>query len=1022
MKHRIIQMIEQSTGDYHYPVTLYEAIMDSVGTPLEDILRRKLAEFGIEYDEIVNHKIDNAEDYIMNELRESDIKEIREEITLINNKLSTKESQLSYLASNWAKGIIPIDVQEICKYTPRRLYIAEMDQPPTGAVVHDYWMYKEDNTIIKELVSEGNWVVVSENTAIVLYALTTAYARRRGQILIKSGITGPFPSGTDMTSIGDIFFAIRDKIVPYIWLGTVWSPIDFTPSIEEGAVSSIDDIVNLVSVRYVTVGYSPTPINVDYRYDGAEWHSEYGVTDSQATFLRSVLPDNLSQYANIIRRVYVCPKKPTDAGTDDVWISVRDNRLYVNISNTDSPIWVLQVSSATNSTDIKCTNLLANTEVFDAFIDRMLWMDIRTGLYSTLSAVDHINGFGVQDLYGYNKSISQKVRLRPNTLYTYSVYMKPRNAGERPVINFLADGCEIHETSHLPGSTLEQDNYERVWMLFTTGPEVHESNCRIESVSDYHILCYAPCLQEGFKTEWSPSFIDADSGFKDALEAKSHMAVIYRESTTIPLDYPVRDSYMMVTNNATSIKLYVRDHWEDVDLLEYPDVNTALESVYSIYTTPGITRLFTQHSTPSNPVIGDYWIQDDLSVLRYTGVSWGSINGVLASETTEISARLLQSNDVVLQSLFLQSSINADDLLDIAQSLDPQVSLYKQGTEPENPRSGDLWENTITGIILRYNGVLWVPTGSAQVSNIKQDIDGIETDVSEIFDSGSGRNYLRNSISIAITGHIQAIYTDLEENTKYVFSVESSSAVGVTQYKVRLMDVNHTIDYDNTDFTVGGTLNIWRFDTSVVPADTPAHLVITYADAGSDLVLTKVQLEKGHVYTDWKVAIEEVEESINVVNENLSDVQDDVISNIREVDRISQDLIDAINISNEALARAVTVTQTSESFSITASALTSTVTNMRTQLETYSSVFDFKPEGLQITSLVNGIRSDISTYYRSNGMYFWSESAGSDVGYVTADGLNIRNARVQLGGILAIGNFQFKPRPNGSLSLIYMEE
>lgn len=1025
MKHRIIQMIEASTGDYHYPVTLYEAIKDSVGTSLEDILRQKLMEFGLDYDEIVNKKIEDAEAYIVETLTEGDIKELREQITLINNKLSVRESQIAYLASNWISGLIPIELTDIYKETPRTLYISPADTPPEAAVLNDYWMADENHTSIKVKISEDTWISVSENTAIMLYGMTSSYAIERKQYRIESGTSDPTPSGINLDRVGDIYISVQDEITPYIWLGTLWSPLSYTPSVETGAKTSIDPIVDLLSVRYITVAYSTVSIDCDYRFTGTAWYSEYQMDDSLKRFLRSILPDDLSSYTTLIRKVYICPKKPTSATYKDAWISIRENRLYINESTDTKPIWVLQISEEGSVTDLKCTNLYAKTEKFDAFEDRELWMDIRTGEYSTLSHVEEVDNFGVQDLYGTNKSIGQKVKIKPNTVYTYSVFMKPKNAGQTPTIQFVADGCEIHNTSHLNGESLVADSdYVRVWMLFTTGPNVYESTCRIENRSGENILCYAPCLQEGFSSDWSPSLVDTSTGFSDALENKSSKSYVYREMSSIPVDKPASDPCLWVTDNGNTVKLYVRDHWEDISYDDYEGLKEAVINLYSVYASSGTTSVYTMHSAPPTPDgVGDFWIMDNLDVLRYTGSSWGSINGVLATNQEILTGRLQVSNDVLMQSLFLESSIDPDDLLDIARQTDPTVTLYKQGTEPTNPNTGDLWQNTITGIVLRYNGTAWTATGSAKVSNLEQTVDGLDTAVAEVYDAGSGRNYIQHSISMMFSQYVSPVYTNLDEDSKYVFSVQSSSIDGgLTQYTVRLMNEAHNIDYDNKVFTIGNTLNIWRFDTSVVPDGVKAHLVVSYGNSGSNLVLNKVQLEKGHLYTDWKAAIEDTDDSIASTNSGLYRVQNDLVSQSGEIDRISQDLIDAINISNEALARAVTVSQRADAFTVTATALTSSVDNMRVQLETYSSVFDFKPEGLQISSLINGIKSDISTYYRSNGMYFWSESAGSDVGYVTADGLNIRNARVQLGGILAMGNFQWKPRANGSLSLIYLEE
>lgn len=1028
MNRRIIQMIERSTGDFHYPVTLYEAVRDLSGLSLEEILKQKLAEFGINYSDIVDKRINDSIEDAVGALEEGDIQEVRESIRLVNNRLNSRESSLSYLAYNWMMGILPLDIRDICEGTPKVLYIANSEEEFSTdgeANTYDYWMMKDDNTIIRMKTPEDGWVNVSENTAIALYGLTTSYAKGRGYFQIESGMTYPESLGTNYDRLGDIYLLISDtEITPYVWLGTLWSTFNESPSTTIGASTMIDDLIDLMSVRYITVAYSTTEIDVDYRYDGSLWYTEYTLDESIKTFLRSLLPYNLEYSPAVTRRIYICPKKPTDSSKGDAWIDIRSNRLYIDEGN-DSPVWVLQVSDQNSFTTggAKCTNLYAKTENYDPYNDRDLWVDVRTGTYleSSITGTSE-EGFGIQDLYGANHSIGQIVTLRPNTLYTYSMYVKPRVPTERPTISFLADGCEIHEMSVPSGSFITGTDYQRVWMIFTTGPNVHKSTCRIESLTDMHLMCYAPCLQEGFNKEWSPSFIDAHSGFGDALNSKEYTSIIYRDLNEIPSEYPAREAYLWVRNNFTSVKLYSRNAWVDVDLSEYPNLRSSLETVCNIYASPGITKLYTRHTTPTNPDTGDFWITDDLNAMRFTGSAWGTISGVLAAETRKLSARLMENSELLLQSIFLESSINPTDLLTLAQTLDPYITLYNQGTAPVGDlRVGDLWTDSVTGITLRYNGLTWVPTGGAKLSKLSQDIDGLESSVSEIYEAGSGRNYIRDSLSISIDNYVQVLYSGLDPDTKYVFSVGNSTAVGITQYTVRLMDPSHTFDYDNKIFTVGNTVNIWRFDTSIVPEHSPCDLVVTYANNGSNVVLNKVQLEKGHIYTDWKIALEDLDASMSVTNDVLRNVQNDLSNNINATDRLSQDLMAAIRISNEALARSVTVEQTSESFGITASALASTITDLRVQLESYSSVFSFRPEGLQISSLINGVKSDISTYYRSNGMYFWSEAAGSDVGYVTSDGLNIRNARIQQGGSLAIGNFHFKPRSNGSLSMVYRQ-
>ena len=210
------------------------------------------------------------------------------------------------------------------------------------------------------------------------------------------------------------------------------------------------------------------------------------------------------------------------------------------------------------------------------------------------------------------------------------------------------------------------------------------------------------------------------------------------------------------------------------------------------------------------------------------------------------------------------------------------------------------------------------------------------------------------------------LYTDLQRGSAYVFSVKSSEASDVTQYKVRVTNAMHTFDYLNEDFQVGKTVQIWRFDTSSIPEGATPHLVVTW-DSGT-LLLYNVQLENGKVYTDWKPAPEDSSQSLDQITNKLDNVSEQVSDQSTKVDTISQELIEAIRISNEALARSVTVEQTAGSLQIVSSSLVDRVTETENELSTYSSVFDFLPEGLQISSRVNGIKSDISTIYRSNGM------------------------------------------------------
>lgn len=1008
-KYVIIQMIEKATGDYHYPVTLYEAVMDSAGSSLDDILRKKMEELGVTLEDDLTDVVEGLVD--------DEIKEIRDIVEAIDKKLSVREAQTAYLATNWLTGVLPLELTDIYKITPRTVYHSESAPPDPS--IGDYWESSVDRTDIKEY-NGSKWISVSENTAIMIYGMTSSYAVDRGRFTITSGNEPPLSLGINLDIVGDIYIEVGEEVIPYIWLGTVWSKLSSKPlTSTEPPKTSIDALIDLISSRYFTVAYSLQNPGADYWYNGIEISSDYTVTEGLSSFLKSLFPPNVGDYDEISHKVFIGPRKPTSSEGGDAWIDTRSYRIYLNKSTTSEPIWVQQTSENGSATELSCTNLFARSDVFDAYEDRSLWMDIRTGSYSSMESVDTVDGHGVQEITSANQSISQKVRIRPNTMYTYSVYVRASDQSRLPNLYFLADGCEIVSTSLVNGSVIDySEDYTLHYVTFISGPQVTESICRLESPSGYPFRMHSPCLQEGSSFLWTPSIKDLLSDFDDVLEGVVQTSLVSREQAPSS----VKDGDLWIDDNGSTVQSYHRDHWVSIDIGSIDGLSSAIESLYSIYTSGGETTFTTSHSNPTNPSIGDYWIKDDLSSVRYTGTGWGSISGVLASEQRTLSSRVDKSTDTLVQSIFLETTINVDDLFDLASSIDPTIKLYRQGTIPENPKTGDIWLNTSTGAILRYNGVSWVPYGGAKVSSMEQDIDGLRTEVGEVYDGGSGRNLIRDSSSIEVPASPYAIYTELAHNNNYVFSVQSSSASTITQYTVRLMNASHTLDYDNTVFTVGNTVNLWRFDTSSVPSGVTPHLVITFAGSENSLVLNKVQLENGKIYTDWKPSPDDTTDQLTNLNDSVHRIDSDIADQTAKVDAISQDLQDAIRKSNEALSRSVTVEQTASSLSITSSALVRRVTDVEDVLDTYNSVFEFKPEGLEISSRVNGVRSDISTYYRSNGMYFWSASAGTDVGYVTADGINIRNARVQVGGILAMGNYQWKPRSTGALSLVYLPE
>jgi hypothetical protein len=487
---------------------------------------------------------------------------------------------------------------------------------------------------------------------------------------------------------------------------------------------------------------------------------------------------------------------------------------------------------------------------------------------------------------------------------------------------------------------------------------------------------------------------------------------LYRE--TDPADMSIDD--LRFVNYGERVYRYTGTEWLEVVTSLYPTLRDCIDAVYSAYTESGVTRVTTKTLQPIDPIRGDYWVRDDLSVLRYTGLSWGTVTSISAGVSKILETTLQQMTDTQLRFMFMESSINPTDVYDLAQLLDPTITYYEQGTEPVGATLKDLWRNTNTNGLYRYNGSEWVVYGGARISNLEQTIEGLTSDVGAIYENGGGVNLLPNSTSLTCDEEITEILSPLERDCKYVLSVESSSSTALTTYRVRVMNATHTLDYGNKDFTVGGTLQLWRFTVSVPVGVTPT-IAVTHS-AGS-LSLNHIKLEKGSVYSAWTPSLSDSDLTVGLLNSSIESLNSKLVSKSADIDQISQSLLDSIQLSNEALARSVSLAQTAESFNIISSAITRRVGDLEDTLDTYSSVFSFLPEGLKITSLVGGTPSDISTYYRSDGMYFWSESLGTDVGYVTANGLNIKNATVQAGGVFALGNFKWKPMTNGSVSLVY---
>ena len=206
-----------------------------------------------------------------------------------------------------------------------------------------------------------------------------------------------------------------------------------------------------------------------------------------------------------------------------------------------------------------------------------------------------------------------------------------------------------------------------------------------------------------------------------------------------------------------------------------------------------------------------------------------------------------------------------------------------------------------------------------------------------------------------------------------------------------------------------------------IPLDKPENMKIVLGEETNSL--TGIQIGSGNKVNDLVNRVEKVEANY-VVNADVSNIVDTAITNNTSI------LQDAESIIMTALQDYVTTgdlttlqetieaqfIQTAEDFTFNFNNLVSQITTIegetQQQFEEWNSYFRIMPDGVEI----GRSDSDIVLKQQNDRVSFVQNN--NEVAYISNNELYITDARIL--NSLRIGNFAWKPRANGNLSLVFV--
>jgi len=688
--HKIIQLRETSTNDYLYPITLIDAVKDINGVGINKIMNDKL----IALQEILNDRID---------ITDQDVSLLR------SSKVSAKESLLSSLAVYYLRGVSQLDLSTLYGSNLAKIYLSE-EQPSISDSNPHYWINSTDKSDIK-YYDGTSYTSVGQDIEVFIYSTLSDYLSTNGSITLYTSTSSPTTSSIYNT--GDVYLYIGDESnIPYMYLSNRW--VSMISSISSNVSNlSIDPIVNLVSVRYLTVSYSNTSPSSTYDiwYDGERAYIRNVSTDefndpvsySLDKFIGSIFKD---RGVGSTSKIFVGPATPRDnTSRYDVWVNTRSNTICINTSASNVPKWVEQTTLTDSITTLSIGNIFTNSDTLD---------DTRYIDYGSNNPIIGASfSLGIRNLrsrlINANTSISQIVYVMSNTLYTISV-----DADHE--VDIALDNGEVLESGSVASPYTGYTRYYKT-VYFNTGISSNTARVVVGS-SDTRVATL--CMKRGSNHTWVPNLSDIYSLLTDLIDEKVATSNIYIGGS------PTNGSYNISTDlSYENVKMYYRSTWNDI--LDVSDIISAIQEIASIYDSTGVCTVTTSHVSPSSPAIGDVWINDNLIAMRWVGSSWGNTSSIMMSSYRTLYGTVQELSDTQLKLAFAQTSQEIDDVVDQASAINQNIQVFKQDDTPTGIiNAGDLWV-TQTGVkrLYRWNGTAWTLSGITRLMDIEADASGL---------------------------------------------------------------------------------------------------------------------------------------------------------------------------------------------------------------------------------------------------------------------------------------------------------
>jgi len=306
-----------------------------------------------------------------------------------------------------------------------------------------------------------------------------------------------------------------------------------------------------------------------------------------------------------------------------------------------------------------------------------------------------------------------------------------------------------------------------------------------------------------------------ESGAKEEAESKNKVYLIQ------PTNYKVGDMWILQSDNdhrsgkkgeilisTVGRKEYDADDW--VNMLGYGTIRSINEVTNNIsdalkrleaIKTEGVVTIFYSNEIPETAVLGDLWYITDNTdeyikgnVYKYNDSTWEEVNDTLSIVAFEEANEARLVDDGKIQSFYLT-------------------------TEPtEDIGVGDIWKNTTTNKLYRYNGTNWVAVYDTNLSEIRENLVSVTTVTTELqTDLGSisavvNETETRLNNDYLTAEQIEAENTTFKEDLEVIKQQQASMELTSTGLQIQIDTINNegvktvknaTVDIDEDGVTIG---------------------------------------------------------------------------------------------------------------------------------------------------------------------------------------------------------------------------